>query len=291
MKKTIALILAAVMCVFALAACNSSKDNADDAGASGTSGVSGTSAATGTSADGDGDLAAIKAKGKLVIGITEYEPMNYQDKSTGKWTGFDTEYAEAVCEKLGVTAEFLPIEWDNKIFELNSGAIDCVWNGMTLTDDVLAAMDCTDPYIKNAQVVVMAADKLKDYPDTASMKELTFAAESGSAGAAALEEAGLNCTPVSAQSDALLEVKSGSVDACVIDITMAKAMTGEGTSYADLGYSVEMTSENYGIGFRKGSDLTAKVNEITKELTESGFMDTIGEKYGLKDNLTSNLAD
>ena len=294
MKKTIALILAAVMCIFAFAACNSSNGNTnDEAKQTGTAAESGAAAESGTgdntSADGSGDLAAIKAKGKLVIGITEYEPMNYKNEA-GKWTGFDTEYAEKVCEKLGVTAEFQPIEWDNKIFELNSGAIDCVWNGMTLTDEVVAAMKCTDPYIKNAQVVVMAADKLKDYPDVASMKDLTFAAESGSAGAAALDEAKLNYTPVTAQSDALLEVKSGSVNACVIDITMAKSMTGAGTSYADLGYAVEMTSENYGIGFRKGSDLCAKVNEITKELTESGFMDTLGEKYGLKDNLSSNFA-
>ena len=246
---------------------------------------------------GGGDKAASSAAkaasgkpAKIVAGMDDtFAPMGFRDEQ-GNLVGFDIDLATAVADELGMQAEFKPIDWNAKEMELKAGTIDCVWNGMTLTDDVLAAMDCTDPYIKNAQVVVMAANKLKDYPDTASMKELTFAAESGSAGAAALEEAGLNCTPVSAQSDALLEVKSGSVDACVIDITMAKAMTGEGTSYADLGYSVEMTSENYGIGFRKGSDLTAKVNEITKELTDSGFMDTIGEKYGLKDNLTSNLA-
>lgn len=293
-KKIIALILAAVMCVCALAACgDNNNDSADSDNSENTSNnVSGadTAQSDDSAQSGSGDLAKITSAGKLVIGITEYEPMNYRDEN-GNWTGFDTEYAEAVCKELGVTAEFLPIEWDNKIFELNSKAIDCVWNGMTLTEEVTSAMDCTDPYIKNAQVVVMKADKLASYPDTASMKNLTFAAESGSAGEAALKEANLSCTAVTAQSDALLEVKSGSVDACVIDITMAKAMTGEGTSYADLGFAVEITSENYGIGFRKGSDLAAKVNEITKKLTDSGFMDTLGEKYGLKDNLSANLAD
>ncbi|MBR5236555.1 MAG: transporter substrate-binding domain-containing protein [Clostridia bacterium] len=170
------------------------------------------------------DVDYVKANGKLIIGITDYEPMNYKD-AEDKWTGFDTEFAEAVCEKLGVAAEFVEIDWDNKFVALESKAIDCIWNGMTISEDVLKNTSCSAAYVKNAQVVVMAADKAADYADAESMKDLSFAAESGSAGAAAAEECGFaNLTEVGTQTDALLEVTSGSCDACIIDLTMANAM-------------------------------------------------------------------
>ncbi|MBE7034577.1 MAG: transporter substrate-binding domain-containing protein [Ruminococcaceae bacterium] len=170
------------------------------------------------------DVDYVKANGKLVIGITDYEPMNFKD-AEDNWTGFDTEFALAVCEKLGVTAEFVEIDWDNKFVALESKAIDCIWNGMTISEDVLKNTSCSAAYVKNAQVVVMAADKAADYADAASMAELSFAVESGSAGAAAAEEnAFANVTEVGTQTDALLEVTSGSCDACIIDLTMANAM-------------------------------------------------------------------
>lgn len=169
------------------------------------------------------DLDYIKANGKLVIGITDYAPMNYKDEN-GAWTGFDTEFALAVCEKLGVTAEFVEIEWDNKFIALESKAIDCIWNGMTISEEVLNNTSCSMAYVKNAQVVVMAKDKIADYADAASMADLTFAVEAGSAGAAAAEENGFETVEATAQTDALLEVVSGSCDACIIDITMANAM-------------------------------------------------------------------
>ena len=228
----------------------------------------------------EGDLAYIKGKGKLVVGITEYEPMNYLDEN-GKWTGFDTEFAEIVAEKLGVEAEFVEIDWDGKIMELDSRAIDCVWNGMTLTDEVLKGMNCTKPYVINAQVVVMNKDKLEDYETVDSLEGLTFVAESGSAGAAAIADAGYEAVEVATQADALMEVATGVEDACVIDITMANAMTGEGTSYADLGYTISLTEENYGIGFRKDSDVTAAVNDIIDELIADGTLVKLAEKYNL----------
>ena len=252
MKKIIALILAAVMCALCFAGCGAKKD-------------------------------------KLIVGITEYAPMNYKDEA-GNWTGFDTEFALAVAEELGMEVEFVVIDWDNKIMEVNAGSIDCVWNGMTLTEEVLAGMDCTDPYIKNAQVVVMKADKAAEYTTVESMKALKFAAEAGSAGEAAIKDSGLDgaYTAVLDQAAALLEVKSGAADACVIDITMANAMTGEGTSYADLTYTLSLTSEEYGIGFKKGSDMPAKVNEIMKKLIENGKLDEIAAKYDLTNALISN---
>lgn len=228
----------------------------------------------------EGDLAYIKGKGKLVVGITEYEPMNYLDEN-GEWTGFDTEFAEIVAEKLGVEAEFVEIDWDGKIMELDSRAIDCVWNGMTLTDEVLKGMNCTKPYVVNAQVVVMNKDKLADYETVESLEGLTFVAESGSAGAAAIADAGYEAVEVATQADALMEVATGVEDACVIDITMANAMTGEGTSYADLGYTISLTEENYGIGFRKDSDVTEAVNDIIDELIADGTLVKLAEKYNL----------
>lgn len=218
----------------------------------------------------------------MVIGYTIYEPMNFK-ADDGTLTGFDTELAEAVCAKLGVTPEFVVIDWDNKFLELESESIDCIWNGMTITDEVLNNTECSKAYVKNAQVVVMAEDAVAKYADAESMKDLKFAAEAGSAGEAAIKDAGLDgaYTAVAAQTDALLEVKSGSVDACVIDITMANAMTGEGTSYADLGYAVELTTEEYGIGFKKGSGNAEKVNAILDELKADGTLDALAEKYSL----------
>ena len=258
-KKVLAVVLAVLMVGAVFAACSAK------------------------TADNDGsDLAYIKDKGVMVIGITEYEPMNYKD-ANGEWTGFDTEFALAVCEKLGVKAEFQVVDWDNKHLELNAKSVDCIWNGMTLTPEVLAAMDCTDPYAMNAQVVVMAADKAANYSTVESLADLTFAVESGSAGEEVLTEAGLGdkATAVAAQSDALMEVASGSVDACVIDITMANAMTGEGTSYANLGVAVELNSEQYGIGFRKGSDAVAVVNATIQEMKADGTLQALAEKYGI----------
>ncbi len=228
------------------------------------------------------DSEAIAENGKMVIGITVYEPMNYQAED-GSWTGFDTEFAQAVCEKLGVEAEFVEINWDTKFVTLDSKKIDCIWNGMTISDEVKANCSVSKAYVKNAQVVVMKDDVIANYADVESLKGLKFAAEAGSAGEAAIKENGLdaNYTPVAAQTDALLAVIGGQADACVIDITMAKTMTAEGTSYEGLDFSIELTSEEYGIGFRKDSDLTAKVDTIIDELVADGTLPALAEKYGL----------
>ena len=227
------------------------------------------------------DVNYIKENGKLIIGITDYAPMNYKDEN-GEWTGFDTEFAQAVCEKLGVEAVFQEIEWDSKFLALKSKDIDCIWNGMTISDEVLKNTNCSAAYVKNAQVVVMKKDIVADYEKSEDMKDLTFAVETGSAGATAAQEAGFeNVVEVTTQTDALLEVASGSSDACIIDITMANAMTGEGTSYANLAQSIELTSEEYGIGFRMNSDLTAEVDAIIAELKADGTLQTLAEKYEL----------
>ena len=276
MKKTLAVILAVMMMfsVLAFTACQNTQTPNDNQDV-----VNGDNAETPDDTAAASDLAYITDKGTLVIGITDYAPMNYY--VDGVLTGFDTEFAEAVASKLGVKAEFIEIEWDSKIFELDSKAIDCVWNGMTLTNEVMSAMNCSVPYVVNAQVVVMAEDKLADYTTVESLADLKFVAEAGSAGAAAIADAGYTAVEVDTQATALMEVAAGAEDACVIDITMANAMSGEGTSYADLGYALALTTEEYGIGFRKDSDVTAKVNEIINELYTDGTLPALAEKYEL----------
>ena len=172
------------------------------------------------------DVDAVKEAGKLVIGITDYAPMNFKDDK-GEWTGFDTEFAQAVCAKLGVEAEFVEIEWDSKFIALESKAIDCIWNGMTISEEVKKNTNCSVAYVKNAQVVVMDKSKIADYKTAEDMKDLVFAVEAGSAGASAAEENGFEIVEATAQTDALLEVESGSCDACIIDLTMANAMVGK----------------------------------------------------------------
>ncbi len=226
------------------------------------------------------DIKAVKEAGKLVVGITEYAPMDYKDEN-GEWTGFDAEFARMFAEHLGVTAEFVEIDWDNKIFEVQSGSIDCVWNGMTITADILEACSVSNPYINNSQVVVMKSDVVANYADLASMADLKFAVEAGSAGESAIKESITGYTAVSTQADALLEVASGSADACVIDATMAAAMTGEGTSYADLAKGAVLTEEEYGVAFRKGSDLCTELNTFMDKIIADGSFKALGDKYEL----------
>ncbi len=232
-----------------------------------------------TTATQTSDWDYIKEKGVMVVGITEYEPMNWEEN--GEWTGFDTEFAQAVGKELGVDIEFKVIDWDSKWTDLPSKKFDCVWNGMTLTDEAKANANCTDTYVYNAQVVVMKKDKLAQYQDAASLKGLKVGVESESAGMGAAEDAGLTVVEYDTQANALLAVESLKVDACVIDVTMANAMTGEGTSYADLGFGVTLTEEEYAIAFRKGSDVTAKVNAIMKDMKADGSLQALADKYEL----------
>ncbi|MBE5802037.1 MAG: transporter substrate-binding domain-containing protein [Clostridiales bacterium] len=217
-------------------------------------------------------------KGVLVVGITDFAPMDYKDEN-GEWIGFDADLARAFAAKLGVNVEFVEIDWDNKILELDGKAVDCIWNGMTLTDAVMTAMECSNPYMNNAQVVVVPAAKADQYQTVESLAGLAFAAEAGSAGEAEVTALGLNCTPVATQADALMEVASGTSDAAVIDALMAAAMIGEGTNYADLTYTVSLNSEEYGVGFRKGSDLAAELNAFLVEAAADGSLQAIAEAY------------
>lgn len=295
MKKLMAIALTAAMSLGLLAGCGSSSSTASEAPASSaaSSAVSETpassavssaaeeAAASSTADAAESDLEYVKANGKLVVGITDFAPMDYKDES-GNWIGFDADMAKAFAESLGVEVEFVEIDWDNKILELDGKTIDCVWNGMTLIDEVKSAMNCTGAYLNNAQIVVVPADKADQYQTEESLAELNFAVEAGSAGEAVATEKGLNATPVKAQADALMEVAAGTSDAAIIDSLMAAAMVGEGTGYETLTYTIGLSTEEYGVGFRKGSDLTDALNDFFKSAYADGSMQTIAETYGVQ---------
>ena len=295
MKKWIAMLLAALM-VFSMAACAAknepSADQANDQTAADTqtsepaedtaSGEDTAPAADQTAADSD--MAYVQSKGTLVVGITDFAPMDYQNES-GEWIGFDADMAKAFAESLGVSVEFVEIDWDNKILELGSKSIDCVWNGMTLTDEVTSAMSCSNAYCNNSQVVIVPADKAADYADVEACKALSFAVEAGSAGMAEVEKLGASFTEVKDQATALMEVAAGTSDAAVIDSLMAGAMVGEGTSYDSLTYTVSLNAEEgeqYGVGFRQGSDLAAALNDFFAAAYADGSMQACAETYGIQ---------
>ena len=232
-------------------------------------------------AEGESGKAYVAAKGKLVVGITDFEPMDYKDEN-GEWIGFDADLARSFAAYLGVEIEFQEIDWDNKILELNGKSIDCVWNGMTLTDEVLSAMNCSKPYMNNAQVVILPVDKAADYADVASLASLVFAVEAGSAGESEITALGYQANAVQNQAAALMEVKAGTSDAAVIDALMAAAMVGEGTSYADLTYTLPLNSEQYGVGFRADSDLAAELDTFLAACAADGSLQAIAETYGVQ---------
>ena len=256
MKKFISMMLAILVVAGCFAACGGNKEASD--------------------------LAYIQKKGALIVGITDYAPMDYKDEN-GEWTGFDAELSRLFADELGVECEFFVLaDWGKKFYELETKNIDVIWNGMTITDEVKLNTNCSDPYVVNAQVLVMKADVVGNYTDTNSLKGLKFAVENGSAGQAALDALEIkDYVALQDQAAALMEVAAGTSDACVIDITMAYAMTGEGTNYADLAVGMSLTSEEYGVGFRKDSDLTAKFNEFMDKLLADGTLDALAEKYNL----------
>ena len=275
MKRLVAAFLAGAMAL-SLAACSGSASTSTAASSAAAS------AAPASSVAADSDLAYIQSNGKMVIGYTVYEPMNYTD-ADGNFTGFDTELATAVCEKLGVEPEFVEINWDTKVVELDAKSIDCIWNGMTLTDDIMQNTATTKAYAKNAQVVVVKDGT--DYTSTADLVGKTVVAEAGSAGEAAIEGdenlAQADYVSKSVQTDCLMEVAAGTADAAILDLTLASAMIGEGTDYANLKMVDELNVEEYGVAFRKGSDAAAAVDAAFDELKADGTMQALAEKYEL----------
>ena len=249
MKKIIALALALVMCLFALTACGESSD-----------------------------LKSVEKAGKLVVGITDYEPMDYKD-ANGKWIGFDAELAEQFAATLGVECVFVEIDWKNKVAEINAKEIDLIWNGMTASDELGEQIDFSTAYAKNAQVVVVkkGSSVTKD-----SLKDLSIAVENGSAGASVADEVikPKTVNKVKNQLAALEEVAAGTSDAAVIDLTMAQSKLGKGT-FANLEVveGAQYSDEVFAVGLRKGSDLKEKLDAFLAAKYEDGTMAALSAKY------------
>lgn len=256
MKKLLSLILAAVMLAGMLCACGAK--------------------------DSDSDLAYVQKKGTLVVGITDYAPMDYKDEN-GEWTGFDAEFARLFARELDVEVEFFLLsDWSKRFYELETKNIDVIWNGMTINEEVRRNTNCSDPYVLNSQVLVMKAGVVENYRDTDSLKGLAIAVENGSVAQDLLDDLGITgYVLVQDQAAALLEVAAGTSEACVVDITAARAMTGEGTSFDMLAYGMSLSSEEYGVGFRKDSDLTGKLNAFMEIWMQDGTLDALARQYAL----------
>ena len=295
MKKTLSLALAFALALTMTACSNNagdtSPDVSDNASTSQGSASQSTPDASGSdsSAGGESDLAYVQEQGTLYVGITNFAPMDYKEAGSDEWIGFDADMAKAFAESLGVAVEFQEITWDYKVQELESKTIDCVWNGMTINDEVTAAMSVSNPYCTNYQTLVYSAGKAADFEGLTSLEGLYVAVESGSAGEDAAEALGATTVPVQSQANTLMEVQSGNSDVAVIDVLMAAEMTGEGTSYADLAYSLDLNDaqglerENYGVGFRKGSDLVDAFNEFWAQAVADGTVLEVATTYGLQD--------
>ena len=277
-KKSIALILAAlavIMC-FALAAC-------------GGTGAGGNEPST-DAPEVASDLDYIKEKGKMIIGYTEFAPMNYKNDA-GEFVGFETDFAKAVCEELGVEAKFQLISWEAKETELAAKTIDCIWNGMTIKPERLEAMSISTPYMANKQVLIVKAENADKYLKPEDMDGAKIVAEIESAGEGVAKKdaffAKAQYTSVADQATALMEVASGVSDGCVVDYVLSIGMIGEGTDYEDLVVvdSLSFADEEYGIAFRKDSDVTAAVNEAISALVANGKLQEIAANYKLEAQL------
>lgn len=298
MKKISALLLALLMVLSVFTACGSSDSTKDGDKEADTSAAA--DAGTAGSEDADSDWSYIQGKGEMIVGITLFAPMNYEDEN-GELIGFDTELTKAVGEKLGVAVKFQQINWDNKEVELQSKNIDCIWNGMCITEERKQNMGITNPYLHNTQALVMKADRQEEIMKDVS--GLTVVAEQGSTGEGKLLGtipdddtvevsakdyfSSSNYVAVDSMAKALMEVKAGTADVAIVDSVCALAMVGEGTDYEDLVVNLDNNfgSQEYGIAFRKDSDMVEKVNSTIEELYAEGVVDQIAEKYGLSEML------
>lgn len=277
MKKLLALLMAGLMVATVFAGCgNPASSNSSDKS---------------SSASSDGDWAYIKDKGELVIGITYFEPMNYLDEN-GELTGFETEFATKVCDQLGVKPKFQKIDWDSKEVELNAKTIDCIWNGLTITDERKENMDISTAYMENKQVLVTKAENADKYTSAEALSGATVVAEKKSAGeeVAQSDDFFKQATYVSvdSQAKALLEVKSGTADIAVIDYVMSIGTLKDGSDYSDLSVIEDKSfaAEQYGVALRKNSTETlTKLNDAMQALADNGELEEIADKYNLKDLL------
>ncbi len=233
------------------------------------------------------DWKYIEGKGKMIIGYTIFEPMNYSED--GKFIGFDTELAEAVCAELGVDPVFQLIDWDNKFFELNSKTIDCVWNGFTVNEERAKEADFSVSYLYNKQIAVIRKADQSVYTNKETIKNGRLVAEAGSAGEDVIKADFFDKSflAASSQINALLEVKANASDIAIVDSVMAEGtLTGESYNSLMIVQGLHFTEEEYGIAFRKDSpDTVAKVNAALKKLWDDGTIGALAGKYNIAESL------
>lgn len=280
MKKLLIVMLCLAM-VVAFAACAPAGEEVDPGEGEGNGEV-----------PAESDWAYIQDKGTLIIGITIYPPMNYKDEAD-KLVGFDTEFAEAVCAKLGITPEFITINWDTKELELDAKTLDCIWNGLTVSEERAQNMAFSQSYVQNNQVAVIRTEDIDKYTDMESIADAKIVAEVGSAGETAVKNEALliesDFAPVAKQTDAITEVSFGTADVAVIDVVMANAIISEDSDFSNLTIlDLGFTPEEYAIGFRLGSDAVAVFNTAIDELLADGTLAALAEKYGLTEVLIGN---
>ncbi len=228
---------------------------------------------------GQSDLEYVQSKGTLVIGITDFAPMDYLEGDV--WTGFDADLAKAFAESIGVTPELVEIDWDKKTELLERGDIDCIWNGMTMSDELQETISCSEPYLSNAQVVVLRNDETKQYDTAEACQHLLFAVEAGSAGESLLDAMKYRYTSFSTQLEALQSVCSRKTDAAVIDIIMAEYYTGNEQEFAGMQFHISLNDEKICVGFRKDSDLTKMANEFLQTAYQDGTIRSLADQYGI----------
>lgn len=288
MKKkllSIFTVLLAVALLAGLVGCGGATSSSSAAPASASAAASSAAPSEPAANGAASDWQYIKDKGELIIGITYFEPMNFLD-SSGKLTGFETEFATAVCDILGVTPQFQEINWSAKETELNARNIDCIWNGLTITPERQQNMSISQPYMQNMQVLVVKSANAAEAAK--SVDGLTITAEIGSAGEEVVQSEAFfgkaTYVGVDTQAKALLEVASGTADGCVIDYVTSIGMIGEGTDYADL-VAVEAQAfgeEEYGVALRKDdTELTQKINDAINQMLADGSLKEIADRYKL----------
>ena len=219
------------------------------------------------------DHADIRSKGTLVVGVTEYVPMDYRD-SDGNWIGFDAELAKLTADKLGVDVEYKIINWDEKVEYLNQLKIDCIWNGYTVNEQ--DSVDFSASYAKNSPVLVVRLDDADKISDVESLKNLSVAFEKGSSAERIIKDINASIKGISCdlQKEALEVVESGDADACVVDKTIFDSLV-----HSDLVAVHTFESDEFAVGFRKGSDLVEKINTILEDLKEDGTVEKLSKKY------------
>lgn len=282
MKKLKTILAAALSLIILtnMAACGGKKSEAGKADDK--------NAAADTAAEGS-DLEYVKKKGKLIVGVTEFEPMDF--RKDGKWTGFDAELASLLAKKLGVEAEIQEITWETKEVELEAKSIDCIWNGLTYSDDRAKNMGMTDYYMKNKQCLVVQKKDAADIKNIEALAGKNIAAESTSAGESLILDKLKNSKYIekTSQLDALTELVAGTVDGVVVDLIMAEYLINKpDSSFSGLEALPDVLGadeEYYSAAFRKDSDIVAEANALFKEISQDGSLEKLADKYGLSEAL------